>query len=270
MQDNDSNISDAHPQQQRNWKPTAMQQKFLDALEHEQRRSISIKELCRKAGVSIHAYDRVRYDEHFISVVQELGITVGLQHLGPLRESIHTPTPAEQRLLDVLQQEQRSSISIRELCQRAGVDRSTWFEAIKKPHFIADIEALEVKVGRRSISHLAIHLAPNLEEELEKDIWDVRRLKPDYPKHRDPSTFKVDFTWIKNPILLHQIKSYFRHRLSSWKPKTFSNEIWCLKHFFQHLSSEAHIGTLDRNLIEELLPKIMQLSSYTAYRCLCT
>jgi integrase len=267
MQGIDSNISNSHPQQQRNWKPTALQQKFLNALEHEQRRSISIRELCRKAGVSWKSYDRVRHDEHFMAAVQGLGITVGLQHLGPLSESIHTPTPAEQRLLDVLQEEQRPSISIRELCQKAGVDRSIWYWAIRKPHFVASVAVVKVKVGHYGISHINTSLAPNPEEELEKDIWDLRRLKSDYPKHHSPSDFKVDFTWIGNPVLLRQIKSYFRHHLR-WKPKTFAREAWCLKHFFQHLSPEDHIGTLDRTLIEELLPKIMQLPPQTACTCL--
>jgi len=268
MQNNDPVVLASNPRPEQKWQPSPMQQKLLDALQHEQKSYISIMELCRKAGVSRHSYDMVRHDQRFIAAVQRSGITVGLQHLKPLQESIQTPTPAEQRLLDALQQEQRQSITVRELCQKVSVSQSTWFDAMKKPHFIAVVAALEVKVRHKGNSHITTSLAPNPEEELEKDIWDLRRLKADYPKHLNPSSFKVDFTWIRNPVLLQQIKSYFRHRLPQWKPTTFSIEIFCLKHFFQHLSPEIHIGTLNRNLIEELLPKIMQLHS-RAFACKC-
>jgi hypothetical protein len=49
--------------------------------------------------------------------------------------------------------------------------------------------------------HIQVDLALNPEEESAKDVWAMRRLKSDYPKHKDPSKFKVDFTRIVNPLL---------------------------------------------------------------------
>lgn len=268
MQSNDTTILASNPQQDRKWKPTSQQQKILDTLQYEQQQYISIRELCQKVGINRSCWDRVRHDQHFVSEIKRRGITIGSQSARLLQESIYSPTPAEQRLLDVLRLEQRQSISIRELCQKAGVSRRTWFTGIKKPHIIAAVAALEVKVGDDGNSHLNVHLAPNPEEELEKDIWDMRRLKSDYPKHKGASDFKVDFTWIENPVLLKQFKNYFRHQLSQWYPLTFKPKMCRLKYFFRHLSPEAHIGTLDRSVIEDLLPIIMQSSPSTAYECL--
>ena len=267
MQNNDVTILAPTPQQERNWQSTPMQQKLLDVLQHHQRQYITVRELRQKAGVSKKSWGRVRHDQQFVASIQGLGITIGRPN-AKLQEALDTPTPAEQRLLDVLQQEQRRSISVRELCQEANVNRSTWVEANKKPYFVSAVGALNVKVGCHGTSHIKIPLASNPEEELEKDIWDLRRLKASYPKHMRPSAFKVDFTWIGNPTLLQQIKSYFRHHLSKWGPRTFSSEIWGLKHFFQNLPPEIHVDVLTRDLIEELLPRIMQLSLRTACGCL--
>ena len=39
------------------------------------------------------------------------------------------------------------------------------------------------------------------EEYLKQDVWDMRRLFKDYPKHNDPRAFIVKFTNIENVIL---------------------------------------------------------------------
>lgn len=49
------------------------------------------------------------------------------------------------------------------------------------------VHALGVPVIRQwAEAHLDVSLAVDPEEELSKDIWDMRRLKADYPKHNQP------------------------------------------------------------------------------------
>lgn len=174
----------------------------------------------------------------------------------------------QQRLLTVLQHEEMRQLPVTELCRQAGVSPSAWYKAIKKPPFVAAVEALGVPIQRQEKRHLDVQLALHPEEEFAKDIWDMRRLKSDYPKHKSPYDFKVNFTWIVNPLLRQQIKDYFRLHLARWKATTFSNELWSIKHFLRHLPGEAHVGTLDRQQVEEILPRIHQLNDRTACKCL--
>jgi integrase len=178
----------------------------------------------------------------------------------------------QRRLLEVLQQEEYRHLLPKEICLRAGyASRGTWYQALEDPAFAAAVEALGVKVRRQSkagMSHLHVSLARDPEEELAKDVWDVRRLKADYPKHKGPSDFKVDFTWIANPMLREQVKQYFRHRLPKWKAKTPRGELARLRCFLTLLPPELHLGTLNREQVEKLLPAIGQLGESSACRSL--
>src|SRR5204863_9542533 len=117
-------------------------------------------------------------------------------------------------------------------------------------------------------TNLNVKLAANPENVLSEDIWDLRRLKSDYPKHRAPNEFRVDFTWIVNPVLRQQVKGYFRLRLIPWKARTAVVNLGCLKHFLIHLSPETHVGMLKRQHVEEILPKLVQLSDDAACKTL--
>jgi hypothetical protein len=62
--------------------------------------------------------------------------------------------------------------------------------AIKDELFVAKVEALGVSVKRlHRPSHLEVEPATNIEEELAKDVWDMRRFKQEYPKHRAPAEY---------------------------------------------------------------------------------
>ena len=179
---------------------------------------------------------------------------------------------SQQRLLDVLLREENWKKSPLEICRLAGYkSRTPWEEALKDERFIAEVEDLGVILRQHKRSretHLEVRLATNIEEELEKDIWDMRRLKHDYPKHRPPAAYEVDFTWIANPLLREQIKRYFRHRLPRWKAYTFPSVIHHLKPVLMLLPAEVHMGTLERSHIEALLPEMERLSEYQANRSL--
>lgn len=191
---------------------------------------------------------------------------ISLPHSSQISQQ--TWTEAEQKILDVLQIAENQRLSVTALCQKAGVCPQIWYKAIKKPQFIVAIEALGVAIKRQGKSHIQVQLSPHPEEELVKDIWDMRSLKSDYPKHQSPSVFKVDFTWIENPVLRQQVKAYFRLRLPRWKAKTFKGNLERMKPFLRLLPLEAHVGTLSRAQIEELLPETYQLGDYGACKCL--
>jgi integrase len=116
------------------------------------------------------------------------------------------------------------------------------------------------------VSHLEVEPATDIEEELAKDVWDMRRLKHDYPKHVAPSTFEVDFSGILNPALREQVKRYFRYRLTRWKAATFRRALHHLLTVFAFFPPDVHVGTLQRSHIETLLPAMSQLSDHQAGR----
>ena len=177
---------------------------------------------------------------------------------------------SHQRLLDVLQNEENRNKPVVEICRLAGYTSTTpWRRAIRNEQFMAAVEPLGVFTRRhKRDAHLEVTLATNIEEELAKDVWDMRRLKPDYPKHVPPAAYEVDFTWITNSLLREQVKRYFRQRLPRWKAYTFKSVISCLKPVLLLLPPEVHMGTVERSHIEALLPHLGQLSEYYAYRCL--
>jgi integrase len=266
----DSNAGTSDAQQEHQWNP--YHQRLLDVLRQEHRSQITVRELCRKAGVGRNTCYKALKDPHFVAAVSTIGIKVGVLGVRYQQEPTWIPTPQEQKLLnvlDILHLEGQKHILVLDLCRKAIVSKSIWYEAMKKPPFVAEVEVRGVKVGKTKLSgHLEVCLATDPEEELAKDIWDMRRLKPDYPKHMPPAAFKVDFACIGNSVLRQQVKGYFRIHLPRWKPKTFQAVLNNIKPFFRFLPSDVHIGTLNRTVVESLLPQIYQLSAYSALMCL--
>ena len=131
--------------------------------------------------------------------------------------------------LEVLQDPENRNKSGLQICRLAGYkDQVAWTRAVKDERFVAELEALGVTRRRRSVraSHLEVTAATMIEEELKKDVWDIRRLKREYPKHKPPSTYIVDFTRIVNPLLREQVKRYYRHQLPRWNGSTFQGFLY--------------------------------------------
>jgi site-specific recombinase XerD len=190
----------------------------------------------------------------------------------PRQDPIQQPwTESQQQLLHILQQPSSQKASIGEICREAGVPRKDWYRAIKDAQFVDALTELGVRsrrVRRNREAHINVSLSANPEEELEKEIWDIRRLRSDYPKHRPPSDFEVDFTWINNPMLRQQVKRFFRHHLTRWKPSTFRTELGHLRPFLILLPQEVDAGTLTREHVERILPKLSQLPLPRLNHCL--
>ena len=100
-------------------------------------------------------------------------------------------------------------------------------------------------------------LAPNDDELWQHDQIDLRQLLPDYPKHKSSSLYRLDFSFITNPMLRRLIKKYFRSRLNFWEAGTFKSELYTLKSFLVNLSKAypelETFATMSRIMIEPLL-----------------
>ncbi len=116
--------------------------------------------------------------------------------------------------------------------------------------------------------HLDVQLSPCPEEDLEKDIWDMRQLKANYPKHMAPSDYIVDFTWIVNPLLRRQVKQYFRLHLPRWEPISFKCVCRALKPFLSQLPPEVNLATLTRDHVVKTFPAISQQGNRRQATCL--
>ncbi len=145
-------------------------------------------------------------DEHFAAVVQTFGIKITRRCR---KTADDRATRAKQQLLAVLQHPENRKKSVTEICHLAGfASKTPWVNAIKDELFVATIVALGVPIKRHHcVSHLEVELAPNIEEELAKDVWDMRRFKHEYPKHRVPSQldfvhFQLDAGSVKQALQL--------------------------------------------------------------------
>jgi len=232
---------------------TQSQQQLLEVLLHKEHRYASIAKICRLAGYAgTSPWHQAMKDDRFVAAAQELGV-----------KRSHDDLPRwQQRLLEVVQHPENRNKSGAQICKLAGYkDPCPWQKAIKDQRFVAELESLGVIIRKHHLpSHLEVEPATNIEEELAKDVWDIRRFKHDYPKHVSPATYEVDFSWIVNLVLREQVKRYFRLRLTRWKAGTFQGVLYHLKSVLALLPSDLHVGTLQRCHVEALLPTLSQLS----------
>ena len=232
---------------------TLPQQRLLEVLQHKEHRYASIAKICRLAGYAGNTiwYEAMK-DDRFVAAIRTLGI----------KRSPDDLTRWQQRLLEVVQHPENHNKSGAEICRLAGYkDHGIWQRAIKDERFVTELEALGVTIRRHHLpSHLEVEPATNIEEELAKDVWDIRRFKHDYPKHVAPTTYEVDFSCIINPVLREQVKRYFRLRLTRWRAGTFKRALYHLRSVLVLLPPDVHVGTVQRSHVEALLPTMSQLS----------
>jgi hypothetical protein len=87
----------------------------------------------------------------------------------------------------VLEQPENRTLGPGPVCELAGYGDWAWDRATKDPRFVTRLRQLGISVGqvsggrrlRKHADHLMVGLAADPEEELAKDIWDMRRLLPD-------------------------------------------------------------------------------------------
>jgi integrase len=174
--------------------------------------------------------------------------------------------------LAVLEQQEYRALSPGAVCELAGYGEWAWERATKDPRFVTRLKQLGVSAVQsrggmpKYEGNLQVCLAADPEEELAKDIWDMRKLLPDYPRHRPARDFIVNFTTLVDPDLRAQVKLYFRHRLTRWKAGTFKCALNALRHPLVWLPAGVHLGTITRSHIEAMLPLIAQDSQDARYR----
>jgi len=88
------------------------------------------------------------------------------------------------------------------VCRLAGATQGAWRCAREDPRFITALDALRVTTRRRRARppHATVTLATDLEQELVKHIWNIRRLKADYPQHKGPATFLLNVATLPAPL----------------------------------------------------------------------
>lgn len=178
----------------------------------------------------------------------------------------------QKKYFEVLKQPGNRDKKYEELSTILGFkSTSPWYNAIKDERFIQLLESMGVQVRRYENAYPAHHEVEYIkdskerEEYLVQDIWDVRRLFKEYPKHRDPKDFILKFTKIKNIKLRQTIKRYYKNMLGTWRPLTFGNRLRDLEGFFNALHDKfptiQSLKDLDRQEhIENVLPDIYSLS----------
>ncbi|MDA2518596.1 site-specific integrase [Bacillus cereus] len=187
-------------------------------------------------------------------------------------------TEAQKRFFEVLKQPENRDKKYDELYILAGYKTfSPWYKAIKDERFVQLLENIGVQVRHNEDHYPAHHEIEYIkypkerEEYLTRDVWDMRRLIKDYPKHINPENYIVRFTKIENVQLRQTVKRYFVNMIGNWKPITFNRNILRLSHFFKQLHKKfpniKSFKELDRQIhIEKLLPDIHSLSYHIAVK----
>lgn len=152
-------------------------------------------------------------------------------------------TKAQKKFFEVLKVDENKNKKYNEICELVGYKSSTpWYKAIKDEKFCDLLESIGVNVRLQAEdypSHNEVEYIKNPKERekyLENDIWDMRRLFKDYPRHVAPSTYIADFNRINNINIRVIIKRYFKNMTDNWQPATFSHYIKRISPFFNTMN----------------------------------
>lgn len=188
----------------------------------------------------------------------------------------------QKTFFEVLQQPENRDKKYDELSTIAGYKSTfTWYNAIKDERFTELLENMGVQVRHYEDDYPAHHEVEYIknpkerEEYLKEDVWDVRRLLKNYPKHLSPVQFIVKLTKLENTHLRQTVKRYFVNMLGTWEAKTFKENIQYLSDFFSILHDKfpniKSFKELNRQEhIEKILPDIYSRSNYKSIRAIIT
>lgn len=138
-------------------------------------------------------------------------------------------TKAQKKFFDILKNNENKDKRYNEICELAGYKGyGAWYKAIRDERFANLLESIGVNVksyNKHYPSHNEVEYIKNpkeREEYLKRDIWDMRVLFEEYPRHSKPASFMVDFNKIENKAIRNIIKRYYINMLSTWEPQTFN------------------------------------------------
>ncbi|MEY2194852.1 hypothetical protein AB7942_19255 [Neobacillus sp. BF23-41] len=176
-------------------------------------------------------------------------------------------TKIQKKFFEVLKQRENRDKKYDELSILAGYKSyDHWYNAIKDERFVQLLENIDVQVRHYENDYPSHHEVEYIqdpkerEEYLAQDVWDVRRLFKDYPKHRDPKDYILKFYKIENvhvrklrnvlltPALRHI--SAFETGLFTGSSRSVSsfNAAKTKKHTFSESSKDKLIESLKRRL----------------------
>ncbi|MFU7515734.1 tyrosine-type recombinase/integrase [Clostridium sp. HCS.1] len=148
-------------------------------------------------------------------------------------------TKTQKKIFEVLKNEENRNKKYNEICELAGYKGTTaWYKAIKDERFSDLLESMGVNVRLKNehySPHNEVEYIKNpkeREEYLKNDVWDMRRIFEEYPRHIRPSRFIVNFNKIENKSIRNIIKRYFINMLNNWEPVTFVFYINIISPFF--------------------------------------
>lgn len=177
-------------------------------------------------------------------------------------------TKSQKKFFDILKNEENKNKKYNEICELAGYKSyQPWYKAIKDEQFTNLLISIGVDVRLKNEfypSHNDVEYIKNpkeREEYLKSDVWDMRRLFKEYPRHNNPFNFIVKFNKIENKAIRNIIKRYFVNMLSNWKPRTFRYYMDAILPFFTTMyelfPNINSFDKLDREIhIEPILKRI--------------
>ncbi|HIE6657028.1 TPA: tyrosine-type recombinase/integrase [Bacillus anthracis] len=145
-------------------------------------------------------------------------------------ETINTSwmTKSQKKFFEVLQKPENRDKKYDEISIITGYKSVTpWYQAIKDRRFTELLERMGIQTRHIEEDYPAHHEvlfiknSKEREEYLKQDVWDMRRLFIDYPKHISPRAYIVRFAQIKNRYFRNLIKRYYTNLLGTWEPSTF-------------------------------------------------
>lgn len=177
-------------------------------------------------------------------------------------------TKTQKKFFEILKKDENKDKKYNEICELAGFKTFTpWYKAIKDERFTDLLESIGVAVrliNNNYPPHNEVEYIKNpkeREEYLKNDVWDMRRLFEEYPRHNNPYKFITNFTKISNVYIRDEVKRYCINMLSNWQPATFHRVINEMSPFFNsmyelfpHLNSlmelqrKLHIEPILRNM----------------------
>ncbi|MCI2779052.1 tyrosine-type recombinase/integrase [Clostridium perfringens] len=188
-------------------------------------------------------------------------------------------TKTQKKFFDILKNEENKNKKYNEICELAGYKSyQPWYKAINDERFKNLLESMDVGINKKCNypSHNEVEYIKNpkeREEYLKNDVWDMRRLYKEYPRHSQSAEFIVDFNKISNNYYIQEIiKGYFKNMLSNWMPNTFSERIRGIKPFFitmdELFPNIKSFKELDRDLHIEPILLNMKCSQKGKKRCI--
>ena len=180
-------------------------------------------------------------------------------------------TEAQKKFFDILKKDENKDKRYNEICELAGYKSyAPWYKAIKDERFANLLESIGVTVrilNNNYPSHNEVEYIKNpteREEYLKGDIWDMRRLFEDYPRHFHPYQFIVNFTSIPNIYIRTEIKRYFINMLSNWKPSSFNFYISIISPFFTAMNELfPNINSFDKLERKAHIEPILKRTSWS-------